>query len=358
VPKKKGTLSRAATLAHEINAALGTSVRLGNDPSFEIVRIPTGSLTMDRITGGGFPLGRHVELYGDESACKSYITYRCMAEAQRRGKICALVDPEKSFDRDWFKHLGGRPNELLTFRPETADEGIAAMMMLAKHAEEKDVEVITIDSVSSFVPREDMERDPRDEDRIGSQARMMSRALRKITTVNRQTLFLWINQERTNIGIRFGNPKTTSGGKALRYYATTRIEMRKGGKVLDDRPAVRKSKLVKSKASVGRWIQVRVEKDKSNRPYREGSFIFDAERAEISRASEIIELGLLDGIIVRSGNSFIYTDLDDKIWRGTYRSFGKWLRENETLASEIAVEIADNTIRQASYGGEDENGSN
>lgn len=353
--KGSGTLSRAGALANEINSILGTQIKLGNDPSFEIVRIPTGSLTMDRITGGGFPLGRHVELYGDESACKSYITYRCLAESQHRGKICALVDPEKSFDAEWFQHLGGKPKELITFRPENADEGVAVMMLLAKHAEEKDIEVIVIDSVSSFVPREDMERDPRGEDRIGSQARLMSRALRKITTVNNHVLFLWTNQERTDVGIKFGNPRTTSGGKALRFYATTRIEMRRGTKVLGKRKAVKQGKLVTSEVAVGRWIQVRVEKDKSARPYREGAFIFDAERAEISRPSEIIQLGLLDEIITRSGNTYYYTDIDDKEWKGSYNQFTKHLRNNEELEHEIAVAIQDVTVNSLMYeeGGEE-----
>jgi recombination protein RecA len=349
--KRSGSVSRSAALANEVNAALGTEVRLGSHPSFEIVRIPTGSLTLDRITGGGFPLGRHVELYGDESACKSYISYRCMAAAQERGRLCALIDPEKSFDPDWFAHLGGRPDELLLQHPSNADEGVAVMMLLAKHAEEKDIEVITLDSISSFVPREDLEHDPRDEDRIASQARMMSRALRKITTVNNRTLFLWINQERTDIGVRFGNPKITSGGKALRYYSTTRIEMRRGAKVFAERPAARAGKLVKSKTPVGRWIQVRVEKDKSTRPYREGSFIFDAERAEISRASEIIELGLLDGVIQRRGNTYAFVDLDDREWRGTYGKFSQYLRDNEELAKEISLVIQDQTIRNQFSGG-------
>lgn len=353
MPRKKGMLSKAATLANEINSVLGTEIRLGNDPAFDIVRVPTGSLTVDRVTGGGFPLGRHIELFGDESACKSYITYRCMAAAQQRGKICALLDPEKSFDAGWFEHLGGLPKELLTFHPTNADEGVAAMMLLSKYAEEREIEVITIDSISSFVPREDMERDPREEDRIASQARMMSRALRKITTVNRSVLFLWINQERTDIGVKFGNPRTTSGGKALRYYATTRIEMRRGGKVLGKRRAVKSSKLVESEITVGRWIQVRVEKDKSGRPYRQGSFVFDAERGEISRASEIIELGLLDGIITRSGNTFSYTDIEDKEWSGTYARFTNHLEANPELADEIAVVIQDNTVQSTLYGGEE-----
>jgi len=275
-----------------------------------------------------------------------------MAQSQRRGKLCALIDPAKSFDRKWFKHLGGRPNELLLQHPSNADEGVAVMMMLSKYAQERELEVITVDDVSSFVPREDLEKDPREEDRIASQARLMSRALRKITTVNKRILFLWINQERTDVGVRFGNPRTTSGGKALRYYATTRIEMRRSAKVLGKRPAVKRSKLVNSEIAVGRWIQVRVEKDKSGRPYREGSFIFDAERGEISRPSEIIELGLLDGLLSRTGNTFRYIDLEDIEWSGTYERFVRQLRDNPEVAGEIEVAIADNTIQMAAdFGG-------
>ena len=351
--KKAGTLTKAAALAHEINSALGTDLRLGNDESFQIVRIPSGSLTIDRVTGGGFALGRHVELFGDENVGKSYLAYRTMALAQERGKICAMVDAEHSFDREWFKHLGGNPKELLTFQPETADDAVAAMMLLAKHAEEKDIQIISIDSVSSLIPREELENDPRREDRMGSQARMMSRALRRITAVNQSILFMWINQERMNIGVRFGNPKTTSGGRALRYYATTRVEMRRGTKVTEERNVARGGKLVKTPVQVGRWIQVRVEKDKSTRPFREGSFIFDNDVGEVSQESEIIELGLVDELIERKANSFHYVDLDDHEWKGSYKQFTKHLRQNEELREELISAIEDVTVNDSLLGGGD-----
>jgi recombination protein RecA len=348
--KKK--MSQAAALVHEINSSLGTAVKLGNDEAFEIVRVPTGSLIVDRITGGGFALGRHVELYGDENVGKSYLAYRTMALSQKRGKICVLVDPEHSFDEQWFTHLGGRPKELITFHPQDADEAIAVMMVLAKHAEDRDVEVITIDSVSSLIPREELENDPRREDRIAGQARMMSRALRRITAVNRRTLFLWINQERTNVGVRFGNPKTTSGGRALRYYATTRIEMRRGTKLLDERDVAKAGKLVKSKVQVGRWISVRCEKDKSTRPFREGSFIFDNILSEISEPSEIIELGLVDGLVTRTAKGYAYTDLENKEWKGSYKVFSRHLRTNPELRDELVSAIEDNTFQMSITGGE------
>jgi len=347
VARKKGTLSRAAALVNEINSTLGTEVRLGNDERFEIVRIPTGSLVLDRITGGGFALGRHVEIYGDESAGKSYVAYRAMALSQQRGNLCALIDPEHAFDRHWFDHLGGVPTELLTFHPANAEDAVAVMMLLAG---KDDLEIVTTDSVASLIPTEESVKDPREEDRIAAQARMMSRALRRITALNRRVLFLWVNQERTNVGIRFGNPRVTSGGRALKFYATTRIEMRKGELAKSKRRVAAKGKLVARDVPVARWIQCRVEKDKSTRPYREGSFLFDGDTGSIDEASEIINLGLEDEVIERVGNSLDYEDLDGRSWRATQSRFTTWLRDNEGLRNEIVGVIQDQTIREGVYG--------
>jgi recombination protein RecA len=352
--RSPGRLSKSAALVNELNSKLGTNVKLGNDPAFEIVRIPTGSLVLDRITGGGFALGRHVEIYGDESACKSFITYRAMALSQQRGKVCALIDPEHSFDRVWFKHLGGKPTELLTLHPENAEDAVAVMMMLAKHAQENgELEIITCDSVASLIPTEEISKDPREEDRIAGQARMMSRALRRITAVNRRMLFLWTNQERTNIGIRFGNPRTTSGGRALRFYATTRIEMRKGGMEKSKHRVAARGKLVERDVVDARWIQCRVEKDKSTRPYREGSFLFDSKASAIDESSEIVNLGLEDQIIERVGNQLVYTDVEGKEWKALPKRFSKWLTDNLELRDELVAQIEDNTIRGGGYFGED-----
>jgi recombination protein RecA len=336
--------SPAAALVHEVNSALGTDVKLGSDPAFEITRIPTGSLVLDRITGGGFALGRHVELFGDENACKSYIAYRTMALSQWRGNLCAIVDPEHSFDGAWFRHVGGRPEEILSFHPANAEDALAVMMTLAKHAKEKSLEVITIDSVASLIPSEELQRDPRDEDRIAAQARMMSRALRRITAVNKRTLFLWTNQERTNVGVRFGNPRTTSGGRALRFYATTRVEVRRGGVVKAKRRVASTGRLVEREVVVARWIQCRVEKDKSTRPYREGSFLFDADTGAIDLASEIIHLGLEDGLISRSGNNYIYGQV-----KGMNKMFARRLRTDQELQNELVNAINDKTASEGAY---------
>jgi len=339
--KKSKSTGRAATIMREINAELDTDVKLGSDEYFTIERIPTGSLTMDRITGGGFALGRHYELYGDENSGKSYIVYKTMALSQARGNLCAIVDPEHSFDNERFAFLGGDSGELLGFHPRTAEDAVAVMMILAKHAKARDIEVVAIDSVASLVPREEMENDPRTEDRMAGQARMMSRALRRLTTVNEKMLFLWTNQERENVGVRFGNPKTTSGGRALRFYATGRIEFRRGTKVMGKRKRARAEKLVEAEVPVGRWTQVKVEKDKSTIPGREGAFIFDYEMKMIDPVSEILQLGLEDELITRDGNSFKYEDIDGHMWNGVRSKFAKFIHENPDLRAELETAIED-----------------
>ena len=278
--------SRAAAIAAEINATLQLEegIRLGNDPYFEIGRIPTGSLVMDRIVGGGFALGRHYELFGDESVGKSYIVYRTMALSQQRGNVCAMVDPEHSFDSERFQFLGGIPSELLIQHPQTAEEAVAVMMLLAQLAKEERLEVIGIDSVASFVTIEESAKDPREVDRVASQARMMSKALRRITTVNKKTLFLWTNQQRTDIGVKFGNPNTTSGGRALRYYATGRVEFRRGAVLKQKQKVARAGKLVETEMPFGRWVHCKVVKDKSTAPGREGAFVFNHKMKRIDPA--------------------------------------------------------------------------
>jgi recombination protein RecA len=176
---------------------------------------------------------------------------------------------------------------------------------------------------------------------------MMSRALRRITAVNKKTLFLWTNQERQDIGVRFGNPKTTSGGKALRFYATGRIEFQRGGKIMGKRKVVKNGKKVEAEVTTGRWIQVRVEKDKSTRPGREGSFVFDYDLKTIDPTWEIISLGLEDDLIERSANGhYSYEDLEGEIWSGTEKIFRGKLKENPVIFEEIASAIREESQLQ------------
>lgn len=344
MPAKKS--SRAAVLARSINEALKLEegIRLGSDPYFEISRIPTGSLVVDRITGGGFALGRHYELFGDESVGKSYIVYRTMALSQRRGNLCAVVDPEHSYDLERFAFLGGNPNDLLIQHPQTAEEAVAVMMLLAQEAKKEALEIVGIDSVASLLTTEEAEKDPREVDRVASQARMMSKALRRITTVNKKTLFLWTNQERMDVGVKFGNPKTTSGGRSLRYYATGRLEFRRGSQLLRKKKVAAAGKLVEKDKQVGRWVQVKAVKDKSTYPYREGAFVFNHQMGKIDPGYEILQLGLEDGLIERSASGrYLYEDLEGYEWKGTEKQFVKYLNREEELAAELTAAIVDVT---------------
>lgn len=353
--KRRGQMGRAFEIANAVNSVIGKPVlRLGSDEDFIPIKIPTGSLVVDRITGGGLTLGRHVELFGDENACKSYVLLRTMALSQGRGNICALIDPEKVFDPDWFEHLGGISDELLLFQPEekwTAEDAVGVMMMLGQLIEDEAVEVVGIDSVAAMVTQEEMKKDPREEDRVASQARMMSRALRRITTTNKRTLFIWTNQERMNIG--FGaqfNPRTQSGGRALRYYATTRLEFRKAGKVTQDRPVADKAQLKQKKVAIGNWIQVRSEKEKSTKPYMQGMFIFNSDNGEIDQASEIIQLGLEDEIIERRGNIFHYEDVAGVEHKGLETKFKQLISEDEELREELIDSITEMTVQLSRVG--------
>jgi recombination protein RecA len=353
--KKKSKANRggdARAFANEINQELGLEnpIRLGSDDYFKIERIPTGSFILDRITGGGFALGRHYECFGSESSGKSHVVYRTMALSQQRGNLCAIVDPEHSFDNERFAFLGGNPDELLASHPENAEDAIATMMVLAKHAKNQLLEIVAIDSVSSLVPTEEMSKDPRDKDQPASQARMMSRALRRITAVNKKTLFLWTNQQRVDIGVKFGNPNVTSGGRALRYYATGRIEFQRGARIKQKRKIVRDGKPIESEVTTGRWIQVNVEKDKSQRPGRMGSFVFDYDLKTIDQGWELISLGLEDEMITRNtSGQYVYEDIDGKVWSGSEKKFRGYLRDNPVLFEEIAVAINDAT-RQLGQG--------
>lgn len=347
--KKKKPKSRAAVLAAEINSALKLEnpLRVGSDPYFTIERVPTGSLVLDRLIGGGFVRGRHYELFGGENAGKSTILYMTMVKAQERGEICAMVDPEHVFDNERFEFLGGDPGELVMEHPNDAEEAVAVMMMLAKFGSEANLSIVGIDSVSSLVTKEETGKDPREHDQPATQARMMSRALRRITAMNKKTLFLWTNQERINVGVKFGNPNTTSGGRALRYYATGRIEFRRGAKLKRKAKVAHAGKLVETEIVYGRWTQIRVEKEKSTRPQREGAFVFNHDLGIIDPAYEIIQLGLEDGIIARNaGGVYSYTDLEDHEWKGHEKKFTKYLRENEELRGEIETLLIWNTQNQ------------
>ena len=347
--KKKRSKQRnlAHDLMNEINSALESPViKLASDPDLEIIKVPTPSLVINRITGGGMALGRHVELYGDPNTGKSTIMYGTMALSQQRGNLCGLVDPEGVFDAAWFRHLGGFPDELLYARPDTAEEIIGSLrVMVEKAVEGAPIEIVGIDSQSAMVTKEQVEQPPNKDERVASQARMMSRALRLLTTRNKKLLFIWTNQLRSNIG--FGSqfqPHVTSGGRAMSFYATTRLEFKKTGGVTQSGRQAEKGEMKTKQVKVGDWIQIKSQKEKTSRPYQQGSYIFRTDVGRIDLASEVIHLGLEDGIIEKTGNQWVYESVDGETYKGDLKFWNRLLSEDEAINAELIDAINDQTM--------------
>lgn len=361
--KKKGQLSLAHEIAAEINSAMGKPVMtVASDPDLRVIKVPTPSLTINRITGGGFALGRHVELFGDPGVGKSVIMYGTIALSQARGNLCGIIDPEGVFDPVWFTHLGGDIDELLysgpmpdSDGPMNAEDMIGSMRLLVeKAADGAPIEIVGVDSQSAMVTKEQTEKDPREEERVASQARMMSRALRILTMANRRILFIWTNQLRSNIGYgAMFQPNVTTGGRAMGFYATTRLEFKKTGKLEIPGKRAEKGELKAKKIQVGDWIQVKAQKEKAARPYAQGAYIFRSDRGEIDRMSEIIQLGLEDGIIEKVGNSYIYDPVDGGQIKGTWDKFSAAISKDEEITDELIDAINDQTYQLAKMGDDD-----
>lgn len=338
--KKRRKLSTAAAVRDRVNAQMGSDViGLASDPRFQIRRITSGSLVIDRITGGGLPIGRHVEFFGDYHAGKSTVAYMTIVRAQQAGLVCAVIDSEGSFDERYFVSLGGNLDELLIFRPKTAEKLIKVLQLFVSDDEDNPgVDVVLVDSVASLLPQEELAKDVEEgDDRTAGRARMMSRALRRVTALNDDTLFIWNNQLIDKIGGYGGT--TTPGGRALKHYASVRIEFKKLDRLKKSRKTVKKGKVQQSDVPVGHWVAVRAEKQKTTRPELESMFLYDYERSMIDPEYEIIHLGLEDSLIVRSGNTFTYEDSEGETWSGTEAVFRKHLRENEELREELTWAI-------------------
>jgi recombination protein RecA len=344
VARKTKAKSASSALATAVNTAMERNVVLpATDPRFTVQRVPIGIHALERVTGGGFARGRHIELFGDESTGKSMALYMTMVLAQQRGEICALVDGEHVFDEVWFRKLGGDPDKLLGFWPKDAEEAIKVLMLFAESSRTVNgVSICGIDSVASMLPREELEKDVDEgDDRVASRARMMSKLLRRVTTMNRSTVFIWTNQMIDSVSAYSG--PTTPGGRALKFYATTRVELRRGERVKENRRVAKGNKIVSKPQVVGHWIQCRSAKEKSARPYMEASFYFDAERAEIDTGRSLIHLALQDGLIERSGNTFSYVDGNNMQFTGTEKQMTGMLRDNHDIREELEWAIGENT---------------
>src|SRR5438105_2140070 len=314
-----------ATVVGEIEKQFGKGalMRLGTgEATVEIPVISTGSLGVDIALGtGGLPRGRIVEVYGPESSGKTTLALHVVAEAQKAGGVCAFVDAEHALDVGYARKLGVRTDDLLLAQPDCGEQALDIVEMLVKS---EAVDVVVVDSVAALVPRAELEGEMGDA-HMGLQARLMSQALRKLTgvTARSRTLVLFINQLRMKIGVMFGNPETTTGGNALKFYASVRLDIRRIGAIKNGEEVT------------GNMTRVKVVKNKVAPPFREAEFEIMYGQG-ISREGEIIELGSSLGIIEKSGAWYAYKG--SRIGQGKDNARA-YLQSNREVAREIEEQV-------------------
>ena len=301
----------------------GSIMKLGDDKVEEIEVIPTGSISLNAALGvGGYPRGRVIEIYGPESSGKTTLAIHAIAEAQKNGGIAAIIDAEHAFDRFYAQKLGVDTDNLLIAQPDNGEQALDIAEQLIRSSA---VDLVVVDSVAALTPKAEIEGDMGD-NKVGLQARLMSQALRKLTATiaKTNTTCIFINQLREKIGVMFGNPETTPGGNALKFYASIRIDIRKSGAPIKD-----------GDEAIGNQVKVKIVKNKVAPPFRKAEF--DIMFGEgISKVGEIIDLGVEHGIIKKSGSWFSYGDT--KLAQG--RDATKQLiQDNPELIEELEAKI-------------------
>lgn len=293
-------------------------MNLGDKPKVDINAISTGSIGLDAALGvGGLPRGRIIEIFGPESSGKTTLALHVTAEAQKKGGICAYIDAEHAMDPDYAKKLGVKIDQLLISQPDNGEQGLEIVESLVRSGK---LDVIVIDSVAALTPKDEIEGDM-GASHMGKQARLMSQALRKLTAIvaRSKTIVIFINQIRMQIGVMFGNPETTPGGKALKFYTSVRLDIR------------RIAQIKKGEEIMGGRVRVKVVKNKVAAPFKQTEFDLMYNEG-ISQEGEIIALGEKMDIISKSGNS--YTFGETKLGRG-YDATRQFLRENKPITKEI-----------------------
>ena len=308
----------------------GSIMKLGDSQALDIEAISTGSLGIDIALGiGGLPTGRIVEIYGPESSGKTTLTLQVIASAQREGKTCAFVDAEHALDPVYAERLGVNVDDLLVSQPDTGEQALEICDMLVRSGA---VDVVIVDSVAALTPKAEIEGDMGDS-HVGLQARLMSQALRKLTgNIKRSnTLCIFINQIRMKIGVMFGNPETTTGGNALKFYSSVRLDIRRTGSVKEGDEVV------------GNETRVKVVKNKVAPPFKQAEFIIMYGQG-ISKEGELIDLGVKHNLVDKAGAWFSYKG--SKIGQGKANSI-KFLKENVEIANEIEQKLREMLLLQA-----------
>ena len=314
---------QAAMAKIEKDFGRGSVMRMGDEQVEDVEVIPTGSLALDAALGvGGYPKGRIIEIYGPESSGKTTLAIHAIAQAQKEGGIAAFIDAEHAFDRFYAKKLGVDVDELLIAQPDNGEQALEIADQLIRSSA---IDIIVIDSVAALTPKAEIEGDMGD-NKVGLQARLMSQALRKLTsTISKtNTTCIFINQLREKIGVMFGNPETTTGGNALKFYASVRLDIRRVTTLKDgDTP-------------IGNQVRVKIVKNKVAPPFRKAEFEITFGEG-ISHVGEIVDLGVELGIIKKCGSWFSYGET--RLGQGR-DAVKRVIKDNPELTAELEEKIA------------------
>jgi len=306
----------------------GSIMKMGETSRLVVEAIPTGAIALDIALGiGGFPRGRVIEIYGPEGGGKTTVSLQAIAEAQRSGGVAAFIDAEHALDPVYARKLGVDVNNLLISQPDYGEQALEIAETLIRSGA---VDIIVVDSVAALVPKAEIEGEM-GEQRMGLQARLMSQALRKLTAVisKSKTTMIFINQLREKIGIMFGNPEVTPGGRALKFYSSIRLEVRASEKIKE------------GDVVIGTRVKVKVVKNKVAPPFRDATFVLIHGQG-ISKAADILDTGISLGIIGKSGTWFTYNE--ERIGQG-WDNAKKYIEEHEDISKKV-----DNDIRKKAFG--------
>lgn len=315
--KKKRAIEMALSQI-ERQFGKGSIMKLGERAVVNVPAISSGSLAMDAALGiGGFPRGRVVEIYGPESSGKTTIALHAIAEAQKGGGTAAFVDAEHAMDAEYAGHLGVNIEELLVSQPDSGEQALEIAEMLVRSGA---IDILVVDSVAALVPRAELEGEMGDS-HVGLQARLMSQALRKLTAIvsKSQTCLVFINQIREKIGVMFGNPETTTGGRALKFYSSIRLEVRRIGAIKD------------GEENVGNRTKAKIVKNKLAPPFKEAQFDIMFGQG-ISREGELLDLAVDHKLVDKSGSWFSYGD--ERLGQGRENA-KQYFRDNPEVAAEV-----------------------
>jgi len=320
--KKDSSAIDAALRAIKTKFGDESIMMLGQTPKVNVDVVPSGSIGLDWALGiGGYPRGRILEIFGPESSGKTTLSLHAIAEAQKKGGVCAFIDAEHALDPEYAKKIGVKLDELLVSQPDHGEQALEIVEGLVRSGK---IDIIVIDSVAALTPKDEIEGDMGSY-QVGKQARLMSQALRKLTAIvsKSKTIVIFINQIRMQIGVMFGNPETTTGGKALKFYTSIRLDIR------------RIAQIKKGEEVVGGRHRIKVVKNKVAAPFRVTEFDLMYNEG-ISTEGELLALGEKYGIVQKSGSSYSFGD--EKLGRG-YDASRTYLRENKKVANALLAEI-------------------